>query len=172
MEKVISLPDLSELKALGDVDEAAAGQVALGQKATLRLEARPDLDLAARVADINRTVRRKSWRVPSKVYRVELTLEHTDSTFMRPAMRFRGEIVTARFPGCLLVPSEAVFLRAEGPVVWARGRLSWSERAVTLGRRGARMVEVISGLQEGDHISPVDLAVESAATGRGPRGAS
>jgi HlyD family secretion protein len=172
MEKAVSLPDLSELKALGDVDEADAGQVTLGQKVTLRLEARLDLDLAARVAKINRTVRRKSWRVPSKVYRVELALERTDPTFMRPAMRFRGEIETARFPGCLLVPSDAVFLRTGGPVVWVRTRMGWSERPVTLGRRGARTIEVISGLANGERIAPFDLVTEPAEGRHGPGGPS
>ncbi|MFI5184733.1 MAG: HlyD family secretion protein, partial [Vicinamibacteria bacterium] len=44
-ETILSLADLSAMDALGDVDEADAGQLAPGQKATLRLEARPDVDL-------------------------------------------------------------------------------------------------------------------------------
>ena len=49
-------------------------------------------------------------------------------------MRFRGEIETARVPGLLLVPREAVFLRDAGPVVWRKTRLGWRETGVTLGR--------------------------------------
>ena len=74
-------------------------------------------------------------------------------------MPFRGEVETARSPGVLLVPREAVFLRANGPVVWARRALGWSETTVTLGRRNRRQVEVLAGLVEGDRLSPVDLAL-------------
>jgi HlyD family secretion protein len=158
MEKVLSLPDLSEIKADGDVDEADAGRLTTGQRVTLRLEARPDLDIEGRVASIGRSVRRKSPRVPSKVYRVEIHLARTDPTYMRPAMRFRGEIETARFAGLLVVPRETVCLRATGPVVWVRGPLGWSERAVRLGRGNRRLVEVLAGLDEGEQISPIDLA--------------
>ena len=97
------------------------------QKVTLRLEARSDFDLAGKVAKIGRTVRQRSWRTPLKGYRVEIALEKTDKTFMRPAMRFRGEVETGRVPGVLLVPREDVFLRDSGPVVWVRRGLGWSE---------------------------------------------
>jgi HlyD family secretion protein len=158
-EVVLSLPDLSEMKGDAFVDEADGGPVREGQKVTLRLEARPDFDLGGKVASIARTVRQRSWRTPLKGYRVEVTLEKTDATFMRPAMPFRGEVETARIPGVLLVPREAVFLRATGPVVWARRAFGWSETRVTLGRRNRRQIEVLAGLVEGDRLSPVDLAL-------------
>ncbi len=167
MEKVLSLPDLSEIKAPGDVDEADAGQLAAGQRATLRLEARPDLDIEGRVASIGRTVRRKSPRVPSRVYRVELRLARTDPTYMRPAMRFRGEIETARAPGLVLVPRQAVFLRPSGTVVWVRGPLGWRERPVRLGRSNQRLVEVLAGLHEGEQVAAVDLAQDAEAGSAG-----
>ena len=77
---------------------------------------------------------------------------------MRPAMRFRGEIETGRIPGVLLVPRDAVFLRDDGPVVWARRALGWREVRVTLGRSNRTQVEIVSGLAAGDRVSPVDLA--------------
>jgi multidrug efflux pump subunit AcrA (membrane-fusion protein) len=171
-ETVLALPDLTEMRADGLVDEADGGPVAPGQKVTLRLEARPDLDVHGKVRRIGRTVRQKSWRNPVKVYKVDIALERTDSTVMRPAMRFRGEIETGRVPGVLLVPREAVFLRDTGPVVWAHRALGWSEVPVRLGRSNRRQVEVLSGVQEGDRLSPVDLAADAPARGRGGPGAA
>jgi multidrug efflux pump subunit AcrA (membrane-fusion protein) len=139
--------------------------LAAGQKVTLRLEARPDLDVHGRVRTVGRTVRQKSWRNPVKVYKVDIALDRTDSTVMRPAMRFRGEIETGRVPGLLLVPRDAVFLRESGPVVWAGRALGWTEVPVRLGRSNRRQVEVLSGLEEGDRLSPTDLAVAPS----GPR---
>ncbi len=157
-EKLLGIPDLAEMKGDGFVDEADGGPVKEGQPVTVRLEARPDFDLEGEVARIGRTVQRRSWRTPLKGFRVEIALEKTDPTFMRPAMRFRGEIETGRVPDLLLVPRDAVFLRDDGPVVWAKRRLAWREVEVTLGRSNQKMIEVLSGLSEGDTVSAVDLA--------------
>ncbi len=165
-ETVLAIPDLSEMRAEGFVDEADGGSVAAGQAVTLRLEARPDLDIRGRVKTIGRTVRQKSWRTPGKVYMMQVSLEQTDPTMMRPAMRFRGEVETGRIPGLLLVPREAVFLRDGGPVVWARRALRWAEVPVRLGRSNRRQVEVVSGLAEGDRVSPIDLRAPPAETRR------
>ena len=115
-------------------------------------------DVKAKVKKIARTVKRRSWRTPLKGYRVELTIGKTDPTFMRPAMRFRGEIETGRIPGVLLLPRDAVFLRDSRPVVWVRHRFGWTEVPVELGRSNRRQVEIEAGLEEGDRVSPVDLA--------------
>jgi HlyD family secretion protein len=171
-ETVLSLPDLSEMKGDGFVDEADGGPVTEGQPVTLHLEARSDFDLRGRVARIGRTVMQRSWRTPLKGYRVEIALEKTDPTFMRPAMRFRGEIETGRVPRVLLVPREVVFLRDGGPVVWARRGLAWREVKVALGRSNRTQVEVVSGLAEGDKLSPVDLALPRERRPAGPTGAA
>ena len=163
-ETALSLPDLTEMRADATVDEADGGPVAEGQKVTLRLEARPDLDIRGNVRKVGHTVKQKSWRTPGKVFKVDVALEKTDPTVMRPAMRFRGEIETGRVPGLLLVPREAVFLRADGPAVFVRRAFGFREVRVTLGRKNRRQVEVLSGLREGDRLSTVDLRVASGTT--------
>jgi len=171
-ETVLALPDLTEMRADGLVDEADGGPVASGQKVTIRLEARPDLDVHGRVRTVGRAVRQKSWRNPVKVYKVDIALDRTDSGVMRPNMRFRGEIETGRVPSLLLVPRDTVFLRDSGPVVWARRGLRWREVPVRLGRSNRRQVEIVSGLDEGARLSPTDLAATSAEPRRASAGAA
>jgi multidrug efflux pump subunit AcrA (membrane-fusion protein) len=171
-EVVLALPDLAEMKGDGFVDEADGGPVREGQKVTVRLEARAYFDLSGKVARIGRTVKQRSWRTPLKGYRVEIALAKTDPTFMRPAMRFRGEIETGRIPGVLLVPRDAVFLRDDGPVVWARRALGWREVKVSLGRSNRTQVEIVSGLAEGDRVSPLDLAEPAEEAPGGPAGST
>jgi RND family efflux transporter MFP subunit len=158
-EIVLSIPDLGAMRADAMVDEADGGQVAVGQPVVLRLEARPDLDFKGQVRSIAQTVRRKSWRVPAKVFKVDVVLENTDPAIMRPAMRFRGEIETGRRTRVLVVPKEAVFLRETGPVVYVRGLLGYAERPVTVGASNRRLLEVTSGLREGELLNPLDLAL-------------
>jgi hypothetical protein len=106
-----------------------------------------------------------------KVFKVDVALDRTDPTMMRPAMRFRGEIETGRVSGLLVLPRDAVFLRDAGPVAWVRGAFGWRESSLRLGRSNRRQVEVVSGLGEGDRVSSVDLleaATTRAAQGGGP----
>jgi multidrug efflux pump subunit AcrA (membrane-fusion protein) len=167
-EVVLALPDLAEMKGDAFVDEADGGPVREGQTVTLRLEARSDFDLPGKVARIGRTVKQRSWRTPLKGYRVDVVLGKTDPTFMRPAMRFRGEIETGRIPGVLLVPRDAVFLRDAEPVVWVHRALGWREVRVALGRSNRTQVEIVSGLAPGDRVSPVDLAEPREKASGGP----
>jgi len=166
-ETALALPDLSEMRAEGFVDESEGGAVAEGQAVTLRLEVRPDLDIQGRVRSVGRTVRQRSWRSPTKVYKIDVRLPRTDPTLMRPSMRFRGEVETGRVRGLLLVPRDAVFLRDEGPVVWVRRAFRWVEQPVRLGRSNRRQIEVVAGLGEGDRVSPVDLLDATVAAPAG-----
>jgi HlyD family secretion protein len=171
-DTVLVLPDLSEMKGDGFVDEADGGTVAEGEPVVLRLEARPDLDIKGRVRRIARTVRQRSWRTPGKGFKVEIALDHTDSLMMRPSMRFRGEIETSRHAALLLLPRDAVFLRDTGPVVWVDRALGWREQAVRIGRTTDRQVEVLAGIAAGDRVSPTDLAAAESEGARPPGGPS
>src|SRR6185295_2597885 len=131
-EVVLSIPDLKEMRADAMVDEADGGQVSVGQSVLLRLEARPDLDFHGRVRGIAQTVRKKSWRVPAKVFKLDVELEHTYAAIRRPAMRFRGEIETGRFKDSILIHRTEVSLREYGPIVQVRRALGFPEVAVQL----------------------------------------
>lgn len=170
-EKILELPDLSAMKAKGEVDEADAGQVAVGQKVTIRLEAHPDLDFKGSVRGIGRTVRRQSWRVPTKIYSLDIALDKTDTVAMRPAMRFRGEIETRRIPSVLVVPRDAIFLRPTGPVAWKKSGMRFTEVPVRLGRSNRRLVEIVGGLAEGDLLSSVDRRPSGKREHAGPMAA-
>jgi HlyD family secretion protein len=156
-EKLIGLPDLARMRADGDVDEADGGRIGVGQKVALRLDALPDRDLKGRVVKIARAVRRKSFRVPSKIFKTEIALDGADAAF-RPAMHFRGEIETGLVRGALAVPREAVFSRASGPVVWVKRWRGFREAPVELGAHNKRVFEVKAGLAAGDEVALADLA--------------
>ncbi len=157
-EPVVELPDLTTMMGKGQVEEADAGRVVTGQPVRLRLDAHPDLEFNGRVGPIWRTVQRESWRNPLKVVRLEITLDETDTTRMRPGMRFRGTIETERVAGALSVPKEAVFPGAAGPVVYRRTLLGHEVVPVEVGRRNESRVEIVAGLAEGDRVSRRDLA--------------
>ncbi len=150
-EKVVEIPDLRRMRAVGQVDEADAGRVAAGQRVSFRLDAHPELVFPGRVAAIRGSVQPRSRRSPLKVMELAIDLDATDPQRMSPGMRFVGtvEIERARV---LAIPVEAVQSRAGGPLV--RRRDGWRTEDVQpkLGRRNDRLVEVVSGLAEGDRV--------------------
>ncbi len=151
-EKVIQIPDLERMLGEGEVAEADAGRVEVGQRVSLRLDAYPDRRYSATVSKIHRTVQQKSSRNPQKVVRLEVELDDTDTERMRPGMRFRGEIEIERTGETRVVPQEAVVSRPEGTAVVIRSLLGKREVYPTFGQRNADLFAIVSGLEEGDRV--------------------
>lgn len=159
-QSVLEIPDLRTLKAEGEIDEADAGRVAVGQRVTLRLDAHPDDVFTGRVRAIGGAVRSKSETNPLKIVKLEIGLDRTDSQRMRPGMRFTGTVEIERVAQALVAPADAVFNRPDGPVVYRRQGWGTEEVRPALGRRNERLVEIKSGLSPGDKISQRDLSEE------------
>jgi HlyD family secretion protein len=162
-ERLLELPDLSAMKAQGEVDESDAGKIAVGQKVRFRLEAHPDTWFTGKIASIWSTVQKQSWRNPVKVVKLVVAIDETDPRKMRPGMRFRGTIETGRVAGALLVPADAVFPTEAGPVAFRKTSLGYDRRALAIGGRNDASVEVKAGLSEGDRVARRDL--DAAAAG-------
>lgn len=152
-ERVIEIPDLTRMKAEGDVDEVDAGRVSVGQRVSLRLDAHPDEEFQGTITSAGRTVQMKrGTQDPLKVLRVEIKLDRTDPVKMRPGMRFQGTIELGRVKNAVLIPRDAVFLGSDGPFVHRRGALDVEQVPVKLGRENDRFVEVLKGLEAGDRV--------------------
>jgi len=156
-DTVVELPNLAEMMAKGEVDEADAGRIEVGQPFRIRLDAHPDLEYSGHVESIWQTVQQKSWRNPIKVVRLDMQLDETDTRRMRPGMRFRGTVEVERVEDALVVPARAVFPTPEGPVVYRSTWLGHERVPVTIGRRNEEMVQVVQGLSPGDRIADQDL---------------
>ncbi|HVS31555.1 MAG TPA: efflux RND transporter periplasmic adaptor subunit [Thermoanaerobaculia bacterium] len=153
MERVIEIPDLNRMIAKGEVDEVDAGRVTVGQRVSFRLDAHPDERFEGTITSAGRTVQQKQGtRDPLKVLRVEIALDRTDPAKMRPGMRFKGTVELSRVRDALIIPRSAVFISAEGPVVYRRTLLSVDAVPVALGRENEESVEVVKGLSARDRI--------------------
>lgn len=162
-EKVLEIPDLSRMRADGQVAESDAGRLRSGQRVSLRLDAHPDLLFAGRVRSLASTVAPRSEEDPQQVVALEIALDATDRQRMRPGMRFQGEVEVERVRGAVLAPAEAVFSTAAGPRVWRRGLFGAEEVRPRLGRRNADAVEVLAGLAPGDRLARRDLGLAEEA---------
>jgi multidrug efflux pump subunit AcrA (membrane-fusion protein) len=152
-ERVLEIPDLTKMKADGEVDEADAGRVAVGQRVVLRLDAHPDEEFNGTITSAARTVQRKrGTQDPIKVLRVDIKLDRTDPAKMRPGMRFTGTIELGRVKNAVLIPREAVFVSTGGPFVYRRDAFDVDLVPVKLGGENDKSVEAVKGLESGDRV--------------------
>lgn len=154
-ETVLEIPNLAAMEGQGEVEEADAGRLAVGQPVRFRLDAHPDVQYEGTVASIERMVQRQSPQNPLKVVKLDVGLDDIDRQRMRPGMRFRGTVEVDRVDDVLLAPVEAIYSTPDGPVAYRRGGLG-RVRAVPLevGRRDDRSVEIEAGLEAGDLLVP------------------
>jgi HlyD family secretion protein len=153
MERVIEIPDLARMLADGEVDEADAGKINIGQRVHFNLDAHPDEEFAGTIAEASRTVgQQQGTKDPIKVLKVRIRLDRTDPVRMRPGMRFHGTVELGRANNALLIPRGAVFVTAGGPVAYRRGAFAVTAAPLTLGRENEKTVEVLSGLSPSDRV--------------------
>ena len=151
-ESVLEIASLDRMAAQGQVDEVDAAKVSVGQRVGLRLEAHPDKEYAGITERVGTLVQTESPESRVRVVQLEIKLVETDPLLMRPGMRFRGRIEIGRTPGILQIPLAAVQASATGPLVLKMIRGTATATPVELGRRSRDSVEVVRGLEPGDHV--------------------
>lgn len=156
MEAVVQIVGLGKMVGNGEIDEIDMARVAAGQPVSLKLDALPDAQLRGNVQEIAKSVAPKSEANPSNVVKLKIAVDAPGGIPLRPGMRFRGEIETARLAGVIQIPAEAVFVTDSGPVAYRAGADGLSTVKLTLGRRNATSIEVTSGLAPGDRVSRTD----------------
>jgi len=132
------------------VDETDIGRVAVGQLATISLDAYPEIRVNGKVDHIyyeSKIVNNVT------IYQVDIVPETVPKVF-RSGMSATVEIVDNSKENVLLIPLEAVKRRKEGNFVELRssGGMSSLEKEVKLGISDEKNVEVISGLTDKDRI--------------------
>lgn len=151
-ESVLQIVALDEMMARGEIDEVDISRVAVDQAVSLRLDAQTDLEIRGKVERISHTVARVSRENPLKIAKLDIAIVSAGGVKLRPGMRFRGKIETARHEDALLLPLDAVIPTPEGPQVYRRTIDGVESVPVELGPRNADQIVVTSGLVEGDTV--------------------
>jgi multidrug efflux pump subunit AcrA (membrane-fusion protein) len=150
------------------ISESEVHRVHTGQPAEIRVEAFPDLKLTGKVTRVG-TLASSSVNRPfdDKRFDLIITLDPT-SAELRPEMTIRADVIVGSRANVLMVPVTAVFNNQGSRVVYVTGTTGTSMRPVDLGESNDRMVEVVSGLREGERVSlSAPAAAGQAASPRG-----
>ncbi|MFQ5778432.1 MAG: efflux RND transporter periplasmic adaptor subunit [Terriglobia bacterium] len=168
--QLMEIPDLAELEVHAFVHESDGGQLAVEQRAKVRMDAFPDQEFDARVARLSSLAQRRSWNNPVKYFTAILTLEASNER-MRPGMTTSVDIIVETVSEALSVPLEAVFERESEPAVYVKNGRSFELRRVKLGKRNATHVVVEGGLEAGDEVALRDPTVPPSEGAPGARAA-
>lgn len=144
---VVTIADLSDLRVIGQIDEAQVGSVSAGQDVTIRVDAFTDRTFAGRVERVSPLGETTSNVV---TFDVEIAVIDEDASLLRSGMSADLEIVTARNEDVVLVPITAV--QGQGGrqfVTMATGE----QRRVRTGGTDGTSIVVLEGLRAGEQIA-------------------
>lgn len=152
METLMQIPDLSTIQMEAMVEESDVGGVAVEQRAQIRLDAFPEVQLKGKVISVGTILRIKRPDMPVKVIDAVIELDRQDAKLL-PGMTATAIIEIKRIPNLLVVPIKAVRERTGRVVVsviHSDGKSQ--ERTIQVGRRNSEFVEVVKGLREGERV--------------------
>ena len=147
---VVELANPDELVVMAEVPEFAATKIAVGQEATLIIDAAGGTPISGDVIEVGSIVRRQSQFSQAMVRDVTVTLPEDQIANLRPGMTVKLTIEVDRREAALAVPANAIQYRDGKPGVMVRGD-GW--RDVTLGRASAGLYIVDAGLDAGERIA-------------------
>ncbi|MBT0665573.1 efflux RND transporter periplasmic adaptor subunit [Geobacter pelophilus] len=148
-KSLYTVADLTSVWVMVDINEKDLAKVHRGQAATVRVGAFPDLKLKGRITYIADLVNEASRTVKA---RVEVA---NPGRKLKPEMFATVELtLAADAPPVVAVPEDAVQdLDGKKVVFVAEGDAEFAARQIEPGRMASGMVEIVSGLQEGERYA-------------------
>ncbi|MEO0085825.1 MAG: efflux RND transporter periplasmic adaptor subunit, partial [candidate division WOR-3 bacterium] len=104
------IADMARMQAIVDVDETDVVRVAVGQKATVEVDALPDTSFSGTITQVGYMPSAASLlstaTVKGTTFEVEITLD-TTAPQLRPGMNVHADIITAELDSVLTIPIQA-----------------------------------------------------------------
>jgi len=162
---MISLPDLSKMKAETPVNEIDISKIDTTLFASIRLDAFPDTSFHGKVTEVATLARNKDRDSKVKVFDVTIVLDDNDAKLM-PGMTVSCEIVVNRIKDVISIPIEAVFEKEGKKMVYVKKGGAFEPREVTVGLDNQDFIIITRGLEENEQVALID----PTQTGESARG--
>jgi RND family efflux transporter MFP subunit len=143
----VTIIDLDRLEVLAYVDETDIGRIFVGQKASFTVDTWDQQEFEADVTAIQPRAELQDGVVN---YLVRLQFEPSDSYILRPEMTAHVRIVIDQRENALMAPRATIKHRTGRQFVLLQRDGQWVEQDVRTGWRSQSMVELLSGVREGD----------------------
>lgn len=149
--KIVTLVRLDPLRVRADIPESSAGAVRVGQMTSFTVDAFPGRTFAARIARIAPSLSEQT-----RSLTVEAELSNPGSV-LRPGMFAKSQIVVNPNARAILVPQKAVSYVAGISKVFVIENGTANERIIKTGASDGDLIEVTSGLNQGEVVATSNL---------------
>jgi HlyD family secretion protein len=149
----LSIVDPSSMVLNATVNQVDAERLRLGMKATIHLDAYPDLSLPGTLVGIGAMSKTSTFRagyvgeIP-----ILLKVDRMDSRVI-PDLTGSADVVLGSVTSAVLIPRAALFEENGGAFVFVQGPEGWTKKQVQPGLSSFTDVAIESGLQKGDVVA-------------------
>ena len=155
---LLTIPEVDRMLVEATASEADVHRLQTGQGAAVFLEAFPGLRLTGHVTRVGTLARSAAERaIDDKRFDLIVELDPSPAD-LRPEMTARVDVFMGERRDALLVPVNAVFERDGVTVCHVVRPFGVETRAVQLGESDDAVVEVISGVTEGERVALTEVA--------------
>src|SRR5215471_18542220 len=149
----MTIVDPSSMVLNATVNQVDAEKLRLGMKATLRIDAYPDVELPGTLIGIGALAKASTFRarfvgeIP-----IRLKIDHMDTRVI-PDLTGSAEIVLNSERNTMVLPRSAVFAENNESYVFVQGPEGWIKKKVETGMTNYTNVAIKSGVQKGDVVA-------------------
>ena len=149
----VQIVDPSSMVLNATVNQVDAEKLRMGMKATVRLDAYPEMELPGTLVGIGAMAKASSFRaryvgeIP-----IRIQIAKTDSRVI-PDLTGSAEIALRSERDAIVAPRAAVFALEGGSYVYVQSAEGWVKKKVELGLTSFTQVAVRSGIQKGDVLA-------------------
>ncbi|HVT92242.1 MAG TPA: efflux RND transporter periplasmic adaptor subunit [Bryobacteraceae bacterium] len=149
----MKIADTSTMQVEAYANQAESGEVRVGQKAEVRLDAFPGLEFTGHVESIGALATTSGWRQNYYIRRVpvRVTIDGHDPRLI-PDLSASADILLGQSEPSVVVPLGAVHKDGNGNTLYVKDGERFVQRAVTLGLADNTSVAVTSGLRSGEQV--------------------
>ena len=152
-QAILTIPDMREMAVKVNIHESAVQRVAVGQKASVNIDAFPDESLTGVVTKVAVVAdSTNSFMNPDlKVYPTTIKIDGVHE-WLRPGMSAEVEILVSSLEDVVYVPLQAVSYIDNQRVVYVSSGGRVQAREVETGTFSESFIEIRSGLREGEEV--------------------
>lgn len=156
---LIELPDLSELKAVVQINEVDISKISKGLRVEIKPDAFSDSVYQAEVIDVANLAVSKDRDSKIKVFPVDILIKNPGKNLL-PGLTVSCRIIVDQIDDVIYVPIEAVQTLPETSYVFLKTAGGFVKRDVELGASNTDYIIVADGLKEGDRVALTDPFIE------------
>ena len=157
---LISLPDLSQLKAIVRINEVDIAKIVRGLEVEIRPDAFSENKYTGVVREVANLAVNKQGSTKIKVFPVAVYLNEANKDLL-PGLTVSCRIIVDKMEDVLYVPIEAIHTEAGKNFVYKKSGGGFKKNEVETGRSNSDYTIIISGLDEKDEVALVDPFYET-----------